>query len=72
LLNPISPLRYHPPKSSTGGGTYIGGGEMAMSAASATDDNNDAAPAATRSLTLRTGFALLPGEAGNGDLTSGN
>jgi hypothetical protein len=41
---------------------------MAMSAANATDDNNDAAPAATRDLTLRTGFVLLSGEAGNGPL----
>ena len=31
-----------------------------MSAASATDDNNDAAPAATRDLTLLTGFETPP------------
>ena len=45
---------------------------IVMSAANAIDDNNDAAPAATRDLTLRIGFALLCGEAGNGGLTSQN
>jgi hypothetical protein len=38
---------------------------MVMSAANAIDDNNDAAPAATRDLTLRIGFALLCDEADN-------
>src|SRR5437660_1129628 len=61
-----------PRPAGAGAGTYIGGGAMVMSAANAIDDNNDAAPAATRDLTLRIGFALLCGEAGNGGLTSQN
>jgi hypothetical protein len=43
-----------------------------MSAANANVENKDAAPAATRDLTLRTGFVLLSGEADNGRPTPKN
>jgi hypothetical protein len=73
LLKPKSPRKYQPPKSAGGAGAYIGGGVIiGISAANAIDDNSDAAPAATRHLTLRIGFVLLAGEAGNGGLTSKN
>jgi hypothetical protein len=38
---------------------------MVMSAANAIDDKDDTAPATTRDLTLRIGFALLCDEADN-------
>jgi hypothetical protein len=43
-----------------------------ISAASTADDNSDAAPAAIKTLTLRIGFVLLSGEAGNGGPTPKN
>jgi hypothetical protein len=74
----IVPLRIVTGECATAGifaETYIGDGAMVISAANAIDDNNDAAPAATRDLTLRIGFALWCSEAGNGashpELTAG-
>src|SRR6478752_2902729 len=59
---PMSPRRYHPPKSAGGGGAYIGGAAIGRSAANAAVDRVTA-PAAIRNLTLRIGFVLLAGEA---------